>query len=63
MKEWQSGTAPDDLWLRKAEWVERCMYLSASQTGINYFTDASILAEGKKDLPVILLGPEAFFGA
>lgn len=50
-------TAPDDLWLRKTEWVERCMYLSASQTGINYFTDASILAEGKKDLPVILLGP------
>lgn len=50
-------TGKNDFWVRKTEWVEKCMYLPASQTGISYFTDASILAKGKKDLPVILLGP------
>ena len=38
-------------------WESQQNGAETEEIGINYFTDASILAEGKKDLPVILLGP------
>lgn len=44
-------------WVKKFEWELNCEYASSKKTGINYFTDASILVQDTPEIPVLLLGP------
>lgn len=46
-----------NLWLKKLQWELELRMLSKERIGINYFTDASILAKGIPDTPVLLCGP------
>lgn len=47
----------DDKWIKKLDWEILCEKMEVRHTGINYFTDASILARDFPDLSVILFGP------
>ena len=44
-------------WLKKLQWELKLAGLSKEPIGINYFTDASILAKGIPSTPVLLFGP------
>ncbi|XCP84384.1 M20 family metallopeptidase [Roseburia hominis] len=44
-------------WLKKLEWNLRCEQLPYEHTGINYFTDASILTKAMPKAAVLLFGP------
>lgn len=50
-------TAPDQEYVCRIRNICSKMQNEAHNIGINYFTDASILAKGEKDLPVIVFGP------
>ena len=47
----------DSPWLKKLQWELKLAGLSKEPIGINYFTDASILAKGIPSTPVLLFGP------
>ena len=47
----------EDRWLRQFEEILREQELPVEYTGINYFTDASILLRQFPDCPVLLYGP------
>ncbi|MCB6202197.1 M20 family metallopeptidase [Extibacter muris] len=47
----------DSPWLKKLQWELRLAGLSKEPIGINYFTDASILAKEIPSTPVLLFGP------
>lgn len=44
-------------WLKKLQWELKLAKLPKERIGINYFTDASILAKGIPTTPVLLFGP------
>lgn len=50
-------TPADHPWLKKLEWNLRCEQLPYDHTGINYFTDASILIKAMPQAAVLLFGP------
>lgn len=51
------GIDSDHLWVKKFEWEINCEFASSKKIGINYFTDASVLAKNIPELPVLLFGP------
>ena len=44
-------------WVKKLQWELELRGMEKERTGINYFTDASILKKGIPDAPVLLFGP------
>lgn len=47
----------DHPWVKKLEWEISCEGEKAEETGIHYFTDASIFLQEQPKLPVLLFGP------
>lgn len=47
----------DHPWVKRLEWEVNCESLNNKKIGINYFTDASILAQHTPEIPVLLFGP------
>ena len=50
-------TPSNNPWLKKLQWELKLAKLPKEPRGINYFTDASILAKGIPATPVLLFGP------